>query len=68
MQHSQEVSQLDWAVEFFTIVINGDFILPYLLTWVMIYSFGINIDFGIYLNLILHIANSGNFINFFVNC
>ena len=30
----------------FTMTVNGDSILPYLLRWVMIYSFGINTDLG----------------------
>ena len=47
MKHSQEVSKSDLqAHEFFTMAVNGDFILPYQLQWIMIYSFGINTDFG----------------------
>ena len=34
------------AVEIFTMAVKGDFILPDLLQWVMIYSFGINTDSG----------------------
>ena len=45
MKYCQELSKSDLQaveiVEMFAMEVNGDFILPYLLQWVMIYSFGI---------------------------
>ena len=42
---------------------NGDFILSYLLQWVMIYSFGINTDLWIDPKLIPH-TDTAQVINF----
>ena len=41
-----------WQLRIKLLKVNGDSILPYLLTWAMIYSFGINTDLGIDLNSI----------------